>query len=143
MTILFVCTGNTCRSPMAACMMENLCRQHGVSEIRCLSAGVDAWDGQPASSGAQHAMQQRGLSLATHRSQTVTQELLNQTDLVFCVSPRHRDALQYRFAPVPPIHCFQPAIPDPFGGSDAEYELCAAAMEQQLKAFVQQLGHQA
>lgn len=139
MTILFVCTGNTCRSPMAACLMADLCRQHGLTDVQCLSAGVDAWDGQPASNGAQHAMEKRGMSLAAHRSQTVTQALLNQTDLVFCVSPRHGDALRYRFTHVPAIRCFQPAIPDPFGGSDAEYEACAAAMEVQLKAFAEQL----
>jgi len=139
MTILFVCTGNTCRSPMAACMMKQLCQEAGLTDIHILSAGVDAWDGQPASHGAQHAMESRGLSLAEHRSQTVTQQLLDETDLVFCVSPRHGEALQYRFAHVSAMTCFSPAIADPFGGSDAVYEACAIAMETQLNVFVRQL----
>lgn len=139
MTILFVCTGNTCRSPMAACMMKQLCQESGLTDIRILSAGVDARDGQPASQGAQHAMESRGLSLAEHRSQTVTQQLLDETDLVFCVSPRHGEALQHCFARVPAMTCFSPAIADPFGGSDAVYEACAIAMETQLSVFVRQL----
>lgn len=139
MTILFVCTGNTCRSPMAACLMDALCKEHELHDVRCLSAGVSAWDGQPASAGAQHAMESRGLSLASHRSQSVTPALLNETDLVFCVSPRHEEALRYQFGALPASRCFSPAIPDPFGGPDAEYEACAAAMEAQLRDFVRQL----
>ena len=139
MTILFVCTGNTCRSPMAACLMNALCKEQNLSDVRCLSAGVSAWDGQPASAGAQHAMESRGLSLASHRSQSVTPALLNETDLVFCVSPRHEEALQYQFGALPASRCFSPAIPDPFGDPDAEYEACAAAMEAQLREFVRQL----
>lgn len=140
MNILFVCTGNTCRSPMAACLMDALCKEHNLPDVRCLSAGVSAWDGQPASTGAQHAMAKRGMSLATHRSQSVTPALLNETDLVFCVSPRHEEALRYQFGALPSCRCFSPAIPDPFGSSDAEYEACAVAMEAQLRDFVQQLA---
>lgn len=139
MTILFVCTGNTCRSPMAACMMKQLCQEAGLTDIRIISAGVDAWDGQPASQGARHAMESRGLSLADHRSQTVTQQLLNETDLVFCVSPRHGEALKHYFAHVPETASFSPAIADPFGGSDEVYRACAASMEAQLNVFVRQL----
>ena len=139
MTILFVCTGNTCRSPMAACMMKQLCQEAGLTDIRILSAGVDAWDGQPASQGAQHAMEHRGLSLADHRSQTVTQQLLDEADLVFCVSSRHGEALMHRFAHVPAMTSFSPAIADPYGCSDAVYKACAIAMEAQLNVFVRQL----
>ena len=139
MTILFVCTGNTCRSPMAACLMDALCQEQNVPDVRCLSAGVNAWDGQPASTGAQHAMEKRSLSLSSHRSQSVTPSLLGETDLIFCVSPRHEEALRYQFGTLPACRCFSPAIPDPFGGSDAEYEACAAAMETQLRVFAQQL----
>ncbi len=139
MTILFVCTGNTCRSPMAACLMNHLCQKNGLTDVRAISAGVDAWDGQPASTGAQHAMSRRGLSLSQHRSQSVTQALLDSADLIFCVSRRHGEALIRRFDKVPPIRCFSPEIPDPFGGSDAIYEACAAAMEQQLTALLPKL----
>ncbi len=138
-TILFVCTGNTCRSPMAACMMNHLLQEAGLTQFRALSAGTDAWDGQMASTGASNAMKSRKLLLIEHRSQSVTQELLDQVQLVYCVSQRHADTLRRRFSKLPPVQCFSPAIPDPFGGTDEEYERCAAAMEVQLIALLEQL----
>lgn len=134
-TILFVCTGNTCRSPMAACMMERILQTVGLTGWKADSAGVAAWDGQPASAGAQNAMAAQGLSLAGHRSKGVTETLLHQAQLVVCVGPSHAAALTARFAHLPPVRCFDPAIPDPFGGTDAEYRACAAAMQPQLEAI--------
>ena len=138
-TILFVCTGNTCRSPMAACLMNHLLQEAGLTEYRAISAGTDAWDGQLASGGAQRTMLRYKLPLAEHRSRTVTQELLDQVQLVYCVSQRHADTLARRFSHLPPVRCFSPAIPDPFGGTDEEYARCAAAMKDQLAAFLEEL----
>lgn len=138
-TILFVCTGNTCRSPMAACLMNHLLQEAGLTDYRAASAGTEAWDGQLASGSAQRTMLRYKLPLAEHRSRTVTQELLDQVQLVFCVSQRHADTLARRFSHLPPVRCFSPAIPDPFGGSDEEYDHCAASMLPQLKALLDEL----
>ncbi len=142
-TILFVCTGNTCRSPMAAAMMNRLLQQNGYTDLLADSAGLSAWEGQSASAGAQHAMQELGLSLSSHCAKPVTASLLQKVQLVVCVSQSHAQALHSRFGDLPPVTCFSPAIPDPFGGSDAEYRLCAAAMLPQLEALARSLPTEA
>ncbi|MBE5815576.1 MAG: low molecular weight protein arginine phosphatase [Clostridiales bacterium] len=135
-TVLFVCTGNTCRSPMAACMMNDLLAKAGREDIRAVSAGVAAFDGQPASPGAQHAMAKRGLSLADHRAQSVTQPLLNGCDHIFCMSPRHGAALAGAFALPVAVYSFSPAVSDPYGGSDAVYEACARELYEHLTGLL-------
>ncbi len=132
-TILFVCTGNTCRSPMAACMLNDMLAREGRDDIRAISAGIAAVEGQPASPGAQHAMAKRGLSLAEHRSTAVTKEMLDSTYCVFAITHEHARVLSRRFDKKRNIFTFDPPIPDPYGGSDAEYEACADAMEPTLR----------
>lgn len=135
-TLLFICTGNTCRSPMAECLFNALCRRDGRADIRAISAGVSAMAGMPASPGAQHAMAKRGLSLAAHLSQPVTQSLLDQADWVMGVSRRHIEALKAQFPGATiAARAFDPPIPDPYGGDDDLYEQTAQAMEPQIAAI--------
>ncbi|NPV08366.1 MAG: low molecular weight protein arginine phosphatase [Anaerolineae bacterium] len=71
--VLFVCKGNTCRSPMAAALFRQMVRCHGHSDrLRVCSAGIWAVEGQPATAEAQKVMQERGLSLASHRAHNLT-----------------------------------------------------------------------
>lgn len=135
-TILFVCTGNTCRSPMAACLMNRLLKERGITDWQAVSAGTAAYDGQPASQGALRAMERRGLSLATHISRTVTGELLDRADYLVCISRRHLELLANAFERLPPSLAIQPGVPDPFGGSDREYEACAITLKTLLPALL-------
>ena len=137
-TVLFVCTGNTCRSPMAACMLNELARQGG-HNLRALSAGIGAVDGLPASQGARRAMQRRGLSLEGHASQAVTEDLLQKADLVVGMTPRHT-ALVRAMGASAPLYAFDdPPIPDPYGGDDAQYEQAAQDICRQLPALLDRL----
>jgi protein-tyrosine-phosphatase len=135
-TLLFVCTGNTCRSPMAACLMNRLLQQQGLTGWKAASAGVAAFDGQPASQGALRAMERRGLSLAGHRSRTVTRQLLDEAALLVCISRRHLDTLASGFRSLPPSLAIHPGVSDPYGGSDREYEACARSLEELLPSLL-------
>jgi protein-tyrosine-phosphatase len=76
MKILFVCTGNTCRSPLAAAIARRIANERGLGESVIESAGTSAWDGQPASDGALLVGLERQLDLNEHRSRTITPALV-------------------------------------------------------------------
>ena len=134
-TILFVCTGNTCRSPMAECLLRAMIEKRGhADEWRVLSAGTYAMSGAPASQGSLRAMQRRGLSLEDHKSQAVTRVLLDQADLVIGMSASHIMQLRMMYPDCrTPMRAFDdPPVSDPYGGTDADYERAARDIERQL-----------
>lgn len=89
MRVLFVCTGNTCRSPMAASLLERTLEQSGLRDIEVLSAGIGAWEGAPASEGAYLVMLEDGLDLSAHRARLLTPELIESADLILTMSRSH------------------------------------------------------
>lgn len=139
-TILFVCTGNTCRSPMAECMLTALIRERGLDqEYRALSAGTFAANGDPASIGSRRAMQRRGLSLESHRSRAATRALMDSADLVIGMGDSHVMQLRRMYPDCQtPMRAFDdPPISDPYGGSDADYERAACDIQRQLPALLE------
>lgn len=120
--ILFVCTGNTCRSPMA----EHLMRKWLGAESgwTVASAGVAAYDGEPASAGAVRALEEKKLDLSGHRSQHLTQAHVDGSDLIVVMTAAHQQAVLQRFPRaadrVVLLNTFNPRragedVPDPFG----------------------------
>lgn len=116
--ILFVCTGNTCRSPLAAA----LARARG---INAQSAGLAAFPGDPATPQAIRAAQRHGADLTDHQARNVTEALLSQAEQIYVMSAAHRDALFARYPQAAHrVRVLEPPIPDPYGGNDAVYEDC-------------------
>ncbi len=138
--VLFVCSGNTCRSPMAACLFNAYCAARALP-YAAESAGLYAADGAPASDGAFTAMKERGLSLSRHAAQPVTSALLRGTRLALCMSEAHAAALRQRFPQATtPIEALSPALPDPYGGSAAVYRQTADALEALLPGLIERLA---
>ena len=89
MKILFVCTGNVCRSPMAAAMAARMLAERGRSDVEVSSAGTAAADGAPASEGAYLVGLEKGLDLSAHVARHLTRELVSGADLIFGMSDHH------------------------------------------------------
>ena len=140
--LVFVCTGNTCRSPMAECLARAMLTRREPREAwTVLSAGVYALSGAPASEGARRAMERRGLTLEGHRSRAVTRVLLDHAALVVGMGPGHIAQLRAMYPDCQtPMRAFDdPPISDPYGGDDAAYERAARDLERQLPALLDEL----
>lgn len=129
--VLFVCTGNTCRSPMAAALFNHLFTDRGIA----VSAGLAA-DGSPISANAVHALRQREIPSSgvndyeKHVSRTVTPELMRSAGRVIGISARHAMALMSAFPEyAEKIGAMPVDIADPYGGSAEEYVRCLAEIE--------------
>jgi protein-tyrosine phosphatase len=86
--ILFVCTGNTCRSPMAEALLREAAAARGL-DVVVSSAGAGAWDGAPVSEGAYLVGLENGLDLSNHRARLLTREIVRGADLILAMSGHH------------------------------------------------------
>ncbi|HVP39032.1 MAG TPA: low molecular weight protein arginine phosphatase [Candidatus Saccharimonadales bacterium] len=133
-SVLFVCTGNTCRSPMAQALLESKLPPELRPQVRVSSAGVGAADGAPASPNTVSVLSRNGVSLRDHRSRKLTREQVLEVDLVLAVTPEHRRAV-LALAPeaeartfvlstygAPPAREDPLPVHDPVGGSLEIYE---------------------
>jgi protein-tyrosine-phosphatase len=90
MHVLFVCTGNTCRSPMAEALLRQALSNRGADRITVSSAGTGAWEGAPASEGAYLVGLEHGLDLSSHRAQLLTRDMVKSADLILTMGGSHR-----------------------------------------------------
>ncbi len=129
MLVVFVCTGNTCRSPMAEGIFRMLLRESGIQGVECTSCGLCGCVGMPVTDEAVRAAKALGADIAGHRSRSVSRYLLEQGDLFVCMTESHAAALADY---VPPEKRRVLHIPDPFGGDDAVYAKCADEIRDKL-----------
>jgi len=151
-TFLFVCTGNTCRSPMAAAVFRKLlatrlqCSEddlpaHG---YRVESAGLAAAPGAPAAPEAVELVESRGGRLSRHQSQPLSSKLLAQADYVFTMTNSHRATILQHHpdldARVRTLADDGSDVVDPIGQGMDEYQRCLEQISQQLQRILNRLG---
>lgn len=133
--IVMVCTGNTCRSPMAEALLKAMLPGAEVS-----SAGVMTVDGMPASDQAVREMARRGLSLEAHRSRVLREEQA-QGALLLCMTASHLRILRAQFPEAEADTLMHFAglpgdVPDPYGGDAGEYRATADRICKALERLI-------
>lgn len=127
--ILFVCTANICRSPVAEILLRTKLAAEGLADWTVSSAGTWADKGHTAAPFSITLMDERGLNIHPHRSQPVTELLMHQADLLLCLETGHAKTLrtaypthQHKIYTIRQMVNKRGSVDDPYGGSRRNYE---------------------
>lgn len=150
--ILLVCSGNTCRSPLASAMLAaRLASEPMLKGIVVSSAGTSAWDGSPASEGSYLVALERGLDLSNHRARILTTDQVQQADLILTMTAGHASRVAdlggaSKVATMGEYARAEPAlrdVPDPFGGDVEAYRSAADLMSELIESITERLREDA
>ncbi len=134
--IMFICSGNTCRSPLAEGLFKKYLKENNITDIEVGSAGVGAFPGDAVSINSVLVAHSRGVDISSHRARNVNPEHLLTTDLFFCMSESHKSVLSR--------HCDENKIvvlnvPDPYCRPIEAYEECAKQLESQFPQILEKI----
>lgn len=131
MNILFVCTGNTCRSPMAEGLFKKILSDNEIKNVNCSSAGLFAMTGDEVSVNSVKACERFGVDISQHRARRITAYILDETDKFVCMTKEHASSLSL-YVPIEKVIVLGDGIPDPYGANLETYMMCANSIRTAL-----------
>jgi len=145
MHVLFVCTGNTCRSPIAETVMRRMIAERHLSDITVGSAGTSAWPDSSASDGALLVSLEHGTDISEHRSRPLSPEIVAGADLILAMGPHHLERAEAlggagrSFLLTAYAGGDGRAVSDPFGGDLAVYRATYDELEHEIGIILDKL----
>lgn len=148
MRLLFVCTGNTCRSPLAEAVARRLLAERGLSDVIAESAGTSAWEGSTASDGSMLVALEHDLDLSGHRTRPLTRDLVDAADLILAMGPTHLERVEALGGTGKAflLHDYashgedRSAVSDPFGGDLGVYRATFQELDRELRRVLDRLA---
>jgi protein-tyrosine-phosphatase len=163
-SVLFVCTGNSCRSPLAEGILKKMLKESQLNNFEVGSVGISTLDGAPPSLFAMEVAKTRNVDLTQHRSRQLNKEILENADLIFAMSDEHieyirrmdKKALEKTYL----LKAFPPSldrirknftasnedekegvlyIKDPIGGNKEDYRQCFLEIEKEIRRILPEL----
>jgi len=142
--IVYVCTGNTCRSPMAEGILKKKLADADHKDVRVLSAGIGTLDGYPATPTGVNTAQKHGIDISEHHSRRLTGKLFSEVDLVFALADNHYEFMRnfpgadkklfmVKGFPLQELVDKEHSVDDPLGGTPEEYEATFLEIEQEIE----------
>ena len=151
-SVLFVCTGNSCRSVMAEAILRKRLYELGKDYIDVRSAGVRALSGMPSSDETIEAMKEEGVDVSDYRTKNITAEMIKKADLILAMEPMHKDEilainpeagkktyLLKEYGNPSKINPKGFSIHDPIGKPIDEYRITRDEIKTEIERFVKEL----